>query len=105
MIHILIGTLVLVKRKEKSQDHSRLPQFNYTMGVIHLRLQNVHINPATMKLEVDIMEQKGSFAIVGCDGNARLTQLPDDRETKIVSNLFSILFYCGFYWVRSFLPR
>jgi len=39
-----------------------------------------------MKLEIDIMEQKGSFAIVVCDVKARLTQLPEYGETKIVTH-------------------
>ncbi len=39
-----------------------------------------------MRLELDIMEQKGSFAIVVCDGKARLTQLPEHGETKIITH-------------------
>ena len=50
------------------------------------RLQNIDISPSTMRLEIDIMEQKGSFAIVVCDGKAKLTQLPDHGETKIVTH-------------------
>ncbi|HHY74054.1 MAG TPA: hypothetical protein GX497_12710 [Bacillus bacterium] len=51
-----------------------------------MRLQDIDINPSTMKLEIDIMEQKGSFAIVVCDGKARLTELPPHGETKIVTH-------------------
>ncbi|MEC1744137.1 XtrA/YqaO family protein [Schinkia azotoformans] len=51
-----------------------------------MRLQNIDINPITMKLEIDIMEQKGSFAIVVCDGKARLTKLPEHGETKIITH-------------------
>ncbi|MFE0504973.1 XtrA/YqaO family protein [Peribacillus butanolivorans] len=51
-----------------------------------MRLQDININPSTMKLEIDIMEQKGSFAIVVCDGKAKLAQLPDLGETKIVTH-------------------
>jgi NAD kinase len=51
-----------------------------------MRLQNIEINPTTMKLEIDIMEQKGSFAIVVCDGESRLTDLPEFGETKIVTH-------------------
>jgi NAD kinase len=51
-----------------------------------MRLQNIDINPTTMKLEIDIMEQKGSFAIVVCDGKARLTDLPEHGETKIITH-------------------
>jgi NAD kinase len=56
------------------------------MGEIDMRLQNIKINPSTMKLEIDIMEQKGSFAIVVCDGKARLTNLPEHGETKIITH-------------------
>lgn len=51
-----------------------------------MRLKDIEINPSTMKLEVDIMEQKGSFAIVVCGGKARLTELPDHGETSIVTH-------------------
>jgi hypothetical protein len=39
-----------------------------------------------MRLEIDIMEQKGSFAIVVSDGKARITLLPEHGETKIVTH-------------------
>lgn len=39
-----------------------------------------------MKIEIDIMELKGSFAIVVCDGKAKLTELPSHGETKIVTH-------------------
>jgi len=51
-----------------------------------MRLQNIDIDPSTMRLEIDIMKQKGSFAIVVCDGKARLTQLPEHGETKIITH-------------------
>lgn len=51
-----------------------------------MRLQNIQINPSTNRLEIDIMEQKGSFAIVVCDGKARLTELPPHGETKIITH-------------------
>lgn len=51
-----------------------------------MRLQNIDIDPSTMLLQFDIMEHKGSFAIVVCDGKARLTQLPDHGETKIITH-------------------
>ncbi len=56
------------------------------MGGIQLRLQNIEINPSTMRMEIDIMEQKGSFVIVVCDGKAKLTELPVHGETKIVTH-------------------
>ncbi|XQY90659.1 XtrA/YqaO family protein [Metabacillus sp. HB246100] len=51
-----------------------------------MRLKEIKIDPMTMKLEIDIMEQKRCFAIVVCDGQARLTELPDHGETKIVTH-------------------
>ncbi|MGG4039913.1 XtrA/YqaO family protein [Heyndrickxia ginsengihumi] len=51
-----------------------------------MRLQKIEIDPSTMRLEVDIMEQKGSFAIVVCDGKAKLTELPSHGETIIVTH-------------------
>lgn len=50
------------------------------------RLKTIEINPRTNILEIDIMEQKGSFAVVVCDGKARLTDLPQFGETKIVTH-------------------
>ncbi|MEJ9210106.1 XtrA/YqaO family protein [Bacillus smithii] len=49
-----------------------------------MRLKELKIDPSTMRLEVDIMEQKGSFAIVVCDGKAKLTTLPDHGEVKVI---------------------
>lgn len=51
-----------------------------------MRFKELEINTSTMRLEVDIMEQKGSFAIVVCDGRAKLTQLPEHGETKIITH-------------------
>jgi Phage-like element PBSX protein XtrA len=54
-----------------------------------MRLKELIMNTSTMKLEIDIMnmlEQKGSFAIVVCDGKAKITKLPDHGETKIVTH-------------------
>lgn len=51
-----------------------------------MRLRELPINPSTKKLEIDIMEQKGSFAIVVCDGKAKITELPPYGETKIITH-------------------
>jgi hypothetical protein len=54
-----------------------------------VRLQELNFKSSTNKLEIDIidmLEQKGSFAIVVCDGKAKLTKLPDHGETKIVTH-------------------
>lgn len=51
-----------------------------------MRLENIEINPSTMKLEIDIMKYKNSFAVVVCDGKARVTALPEHGETKIVTH-------------------
>jgi hypothetical protein len=51
-----------------------------------VRLRELSINPSTMRLEIDIMEQKGSFAIVVCDGKAKMAELPAYGETKIITH-------------------
>lgn len=51
-----------------------------------MRLENVEINRGTNMLEIDIMELKGSFAIVVCDGIAKITNLPVHGETKIITH-------------------
>ena len=51
-----------------------------------MRLRELTINPSTMRLEIDIMEQKGSFAIIVCDGKAKITELPPYGETKIITH-------------------
>jgi len=51
-----------------------------------MRLKDLTVNPSTMRLEIDIMEQKGSFAIVVCNGKAKLTQLPEHGETRIITH-------------------
>lgn len=51
-----------------------------------MRLNDLEINPSTHKLEIDIMEQKGSFVIVVCNGKARFTELPKHGETKIITH-------------------
>ena len=51
-----------------------------------MRLKNIPIDSETQKLIVDIMEQNRSFAIVVCDGQARITDLPEHGETKIITH-------------------
>lgn len=51
-----------------------------------MKLQEIKINVDAMKLEVDIIEQKGSFVIVVCSGKAKLTTLPHHGETKIITH-------------------
>lgn len=49
------------------------------------RLKTIEINPRTNILEIDMMEHKGSFAVVVCEGKARITELPVHGETKIIT--------------------
>lgn len=51
-----------------------------------MRLQDISINPDTMRLEIDIMEKYGSLVIVICDGKAKLTELPEYGETRIITH-------------------
>ncbi|WP_084028919.1 XtrA/YqaO family protein [Bacillus sp. J33] len=47
-------------------------------------MQYIKIDPGTLKLEIDIREQNGSFAVVVCNGMAHLTELPSYSETKVI---------------------
>ena len=49
-------------------------------------MEDLKINPSTMKLEVDIMELPTSCVIVICDGKAKLRELPTHGEYKIVTH-------------------
>lgn len=49
-------------------------------------MENLKINPSTMKLEVDIMELPTSCVIVICDGKVKLRELPTHGEYKIVTH-------------------
>lgn len=51
-----------------------------------MRLKDIEINPSTMRLDIGIMDIEGSFAIVVCDGKAKIAELPDHGETKIVTH-------------------
>ncbi|RAS75716.1 XtrA/YqaO family protein [Priestia endophytica] len=51
-----------------------------------MRLRNLYIDPETSKLEVDIMSINKNFAIVVCEGKAKLTELPQHGETKIITH-------------------
>ncbi|MDF2536609.1 MAG: hypothetical protein K0R18_2771 [Bacillales bacterium] len=51
-----------------------------------MRLKEMKIDPATMQLNVDIINKKEAFAIVVCDGKARMTKLPEHGETVIVTH-------------------
>lgn len=51
-----------------------------------MRLKDIDINPDTMHLEVDMMDTRENFAIVVCDGKAKMTELPAHGETKIVTH-------------------
>jgi NAD kinase len=51
-----------------------------------VRLSDLEINPSTLKLEIDIMDKEGSFAVVVCDGKAKIAELPAHGEMKIVTH-------------------
>jgi hypothetical protein len=78
-------------RKIKTPGSLPAKEYTYhlnfiTSGGILMRLKDLEIDPSTMRLEIDIMEQKGSFAIVVCDGKAKITELPPHGETKIITH-------------------
>ncbi|RYM02786.1 hypothetical protein EWH99_10645 [Sporolactobacillus sp. THM7-7] len=51
-----------------------------------MRLKEIKINPRSMQLNIDIIGNKEPFAIVVCDGKARMTKLPEFGETIIVTH-------------------
>lgn len=76
-----------IARKNKKDRISPGSQLYFTtLGGVLVRLKDIEINPRTMKLDVDIMELRGSFAIVVSEGMAKLTELPLHGETKIVTH-------------------
>lgn len=51
-----------------------------------MKMEELNINPSTMKLEVDIMEIPTSCVIIICDGKVKLRGLPTHGEYKIVTH-------------------
>jgi NAD kinase len=51
-----------------------------------MRLKEIQINPNTNKIEIDILQKNTSFAIIVCDGRAKITELPLYGETKIITH-------------------
>jgi len=51
-----------------------------------VKVEELKIDPNTMKLEIDIMELPTSCVIVICEGKAKLRELPPHGEYKIVTH-------------------
>jgi len=51
-----------------------------------LKLQDIEINPSTMKLEIDIMEIPENCVVVISDGKAKFRELPPYGEYKIITH-------------------
>lgn len=86
MIELLCQYIIRVfLRKARIHPVNQIISTIITGGAF-MRLQHININPSRMKLEIDIMEQKGCFAIIVCDGKGKITQLPVHGETKIVTH-------------------
>lgn len=51
-----------------------------------MKVEELKIDPNTMKLEIDIMELPTSCVIVICEGKAKLRELPPHGEYKIVTH-------------------
>lgn len=51
-----------------------------------MRLKNIAVDPKSMHINVDIIGNKEPFAIVVCDGKARMTELPEHGQTIIVTH-------------------
>ncbi|WP_419177790.1 XtrA/YqaO family protein [Caldibacillus thermoamylovorans] len=56
------------------------------MGVVLLKIEELEINPDTMKLEIDIMEVPKNCVIVISEGRAKLRELPPFGEYKIITH-------------------
>lgn len=51
-----------------------------------MNLEELHIDPEDMKLEVDISKLPTSCAIIICEGRAKLRTLPHFGEYRIVTH-------------------
>lgn len=51
-----------------------------------LKVEELKIDPDTMKLEIDIMDLPTSCVIVICEGKAKLRELPPFGEYKIITH-------------------
>ncbi|WP_162297104.1 XtrA/YqaO family protein [Sporolactobacillus pectinivorans] len=49
-----------------------------------MRLKKIDVDPRPMRLNIDMIGNKEPFAVVMCDGQARMTELPEHGETAIV---------------------
>lgn len=51
-----------------------------------MRLKNLVIDPISGKIELDITNLDKPFMLVVSDGRARLTELPNHGETRVVTH-------------------
>lgn len=51
-----------------------------------MRLKDVVINPKSGKIDLDITKLDKPFVVVVSDGRARVTELPDHGETKVITH-------------------
>lgn len=49
-------------------------------------MKSLPIEYSSILLDCDMIGQKGNFAIIFCDGKAKVTLLPDHGETKIITH-------------------
>lgn len=49
-------------------------------------MRELEINPATMKMELNVGELPNSCVVVICDGKAKLRELPPYGEYKIITH-------------------
>lgn len=50
-----------------------------------MRLKEMKVDPATMRLELDIMELNNKVIVIG-DGKVKMADLPNFGETRIVTH-------------------
>lgn len=51
-----------------------------------MRLKDIEINPKSGKMILNITNLDKSFVVVVSDGRARLAELPDHGETRVVTH-------------------
>jgi len=51
-----------------------------------MKLKDLAIDQKATKLEIDLLENKGGFAVIVSEGKAKITMLPEFGETKIITH-------------------
>lgn len=52
-----------------------------------MRMKNLEVNVETGSINIDTKNHSKPFVVVVSDGRARLTELPEHGETKVVTHM------------------